>query len=212
MNEKMTNSDVEHIKDHNRQRTKLVQSEKHAKTNTSLTIMRTPRLTLREPAKQDWEDIYDYMQHGSIQEYMPQTPKDYTKQDAKNKVSSLQELNAQDDAKAWVIEHNETTTVIGIIDEKLALQHRKARLGYHISPDYQRRGLMTEALQTVIQQGFNDNVHKFTAEIASQNHASRQFIESLGFKDEGTLRAELFIKGSFHDVHRYGLIEQEWDP
>lgn len=174
-------------------------------------MITTERLTMRKPVNNDWEDIHDYMQHGTIQEYMPQTPTDFTENDARTKVASLQTLRDSDDAEAWVVEHIEDDTVIGIVDEDITIPHRTARLGYHLSPAYQRRGLMTEALKAIITDGFANNIHKFTAEIAAANKASRRFIESLGFREEGNLRAELFIKGSFHDVKRYGLIEEEWN-
>lgn len=172
----------------------------------------TKRLHLREPRDSDWEDIHKYMQYGTVQAYMPNEPIDYGEKDAREKISSLQNLISQDDANAWVIEHKESSRVIGIIDEQLFLHHRKARLGYHISPEYQRQGLMTEALEELITHGFNHkNVHKYTAEIASDNQPSRSFIESIGFKEEGSLRAELFIKGQFHDIIHYGLLADEWN-
>jgi ribosomal-protein-alanine N-acetyltransferase len=83
--------------------------------------------------------------------------------------------------------------------------------GYELHPDYWRQGLMTEALQAMIQYSFSDQallpVHRIEALVAPGNIASIRLLEKLGFAREGLRREFGFWGGRYQDVYLYALLD-----
>ena len=67
---------------------------------------------------------------------------------------------------------------------------------------------MTEALQPLIQFGFNDmKLNRIETTAFSKNKRSIKTIERNGFKKEGILRQRFYFKGQFHDLVVFSLIK-----
>jgi ribosomal-protein-serine acetyltransferase len=64
-----------------------------------------------------------------------------------------------------------------------------AVIGYWLDREYQRRGLMTEAVRAVVAHAFGQmGLHRLEIHAAIENTASRAVAERLRFRQEGTLR------------------------
>jgi len=86
-----------------------------------------------------------------------------------------------------------------------------ATLAYWIAPDRWGNGYATEAVELLCEHAFEDRrLNKLRADVLVSNDASRRLLEKLGFEREGTLREEKFVGGDYEDVHRYGLLADEW--
>lgn len=89
--------------------------------------------------------------------------------------------------------------------------HGTGMLMYWIAPAHQGNGYATEAAALVLDHAFNERrVNKVWANVLVSNTGSQRVLEKLGFTQEGHLRQDCFIDGSFEDVHRYGLLADEW--
>lgn len=89
----------------------------------------------------------------------------------------------------------------------------RAEIGYDLSPQYQGRGLMTEALHAMLEHGFDVlKLHRIEAFIYVENMPSMRLLERLGFRQEGTLRDYFYLNGSFHDHTLWSLLRSEWQP
>jgi [ribosomal protein S5]-alanine N-acetyltransferase len=82
--------------------------------------------------------------------------------------------------------------------------------GFELNPDYWRQGIMTEAMQAMIQFSLGAQnplpVHRIEALVAPENAASIRLLEKLGFDREG-LRREFFLwKRRYHDVILYAFL------
>jgi ribosomal-protein-alanine N-acetyltransferase len=76
---------------------------------------------------------------------------------------------------------------------------------------YWGKGIGTEVHTLLIDWGFkNLGLHKIWADIRAENVAIIKVIEKLGFKVEGTLREEKYIKCKRIDVVRIGLLRDEF--
>lgn len=89
---------------------------------------------------------------------------------------------------------------------------RSAGVGYWIDQRHAGRGLMTEALATLVSFAFEEvRLHRIWAGIQPKNLRSKQLVERLGFTREGLHRQELFIAGSWQDQIQYAVLEEEYD-
>jgi len=89
---------------------------------------------------------------------------------------------------------------------------RSAGVGYWIDQRHAGRGMMTEALATLVSFAFEEvRLHRIWAGIQPKNHRSKHLVERLGFIREGLHRRELFIAGSWQDQIQYAMLEEEYD-
>lgn len=88
----------------------------------------------------------------------------------------------------------------------------QAEMGYDLNPAYWGRGIMTEALETIIQYGFDHmRLHRIEVLIPHHNRRSQKLVRGLGFKREGVLRDHYFIEGRFADDVIFSLLKAEWE-
>lgn len=65
--------------------------------------------------------------------------------------------------------------------------HNHSEIGIDILPEYQGKGYGTEAINWVLEWGFQaGNLHRIVIRAFEYNHGARKLYEKLGFKHEGT--------------------------
>ncbi|MGI9665592.1 MAG: GNAT family N-acetyltransferase [Acidimicrobiia bacterium] len=87
-----------------------------------------------------------------------------------------------------------------------------AEIGYDLARDHWGQGLMTEALEAIVEFGFEAmNLNRIEADVTVGNDASIAVLEKLGFNREGLFRQRAFWKGSYHDLVFLGLLRADWE-
>ena len=96
---------------------------------------------------------------------------------------------------------------------RLALGGVKAgKLGYAVHADRWGHGYATDAAGTLIDYGFSElGLHRITAAVGPDNHASIHVLERLGFTLEGRLRDHVFTNGAWRDSLLYARLQHEHD-
>jgi ribosomal-protein-alanine N-acetyltransferase len=91
-------------------------------------------------------------------------------------------------------------------------QNRRLELGWVLAPAFWRRGLMSEAAQTLLHHCFTRlKVHRVEAIIEPENTASRALAAKLGFVQEGGLLCDrLCVAGEFRSVLMHALLQADW--
>jgi len=86
--------------------------------------------------------------------------------------------------------------------------HMRASIGYELSRPFWRQGLMSEALNTMIQLGFTDmELNRIDALVMPENIPSIRLLEKLGFINEGLLRGyENWGDKGFTDLYIFCLL------
>lgn len=86
--------------------------------------------------------------------------------------------------------------------------YNHADISYFIGEKgYWRNGLITEAIRLVCQFGFDQlSLHKIAAGVYDCAVGSWRALENCGFKREGILRDEVYFKGKYICIYRYGLL------
>jgi ribosomal-protein-alanine N-acetyltransferase len=112
----------------------------------------------------------------------------------------------------WGIVYKENSKLIGTIGFHVWSQPNfYAEVGYALSKDYWNRGIMTEALNAVMDFGFNRlNLNRIEATCMLNNAASERVMMKCGMKYEGILLQKLFAKDKFHDLKLYAILKSDF--
>jgi ribosomal-protein-alanine N-acetyltransferase len=88
---------------------------------------------------------------------------------------------------------------------------QSAYVGYWIDESLAGRGLMPEAVVTMLQYAFESlRLHRVEINIIPRNAPSRRVVEKLGLRVEGIAERYLEIDGAWEDHARYAITAEEW--
>jgi ribosomal-protein-alanine N-acetyltransferase len=113
----------------------------------------------------------------------------------------------------WVIELKDENTVIGSVNlHSVTDRDERVELGYCMGSRWWNKGLMTEAVGTVIDFAFEHlGAYKVCAEYREENVASGRVMMKNKMVFEGRLRSHVRNNdGSFSDILYYGILRDEW--
>ncbi len=111
----------------------------------------------------------------------------------------------------YAIELTAERELIGDVYVRLHDNRKQAEIGFTVARAYQKRGFASEAVGAVLDRLFRrQGLHKVTGECDARNTASAALMERLGFRREGLLRQQTFIKGEWTDDLLFGLLATEW--
>lgn len=113
--------------------------------------------------------------------------------------------------------HNLTCTIyyknhfVGLVGLKdTDMINKKTEIGYWLSENYQKKGIMTRACQAVINYAFDVlDVNRIQIKAATGNLKSQQVAERLGFKREGIEREGEYHSRGYVDLVVFGLLKSE---
>jgi len=88
---------------------------------------------------------------------------------------------------------------------------QSAYIGYWIDEAVAGRGLMPEAVVTMLQYAFESlRLHRVEINIIPRNGPSRRVVEKLSLRFEGIAERYLEIDGAWEDHARYAITAEEW--
>lgn len=111
----------------------------------------------------------------------------------------------------WGIHLKEKTQLIGMIGYvKIHKDNARAEVGYVLHRDHHSKGIIHEALQAVINYGFNNmKLNSIEAVINPENSRSIKTIEKMNFVREGHLREYTFHNDKFSDALIYSKLKSD---
>jgi RimJ/RimL family protein N-acetyltransferase len=114
-------------------------------------------------------------------------------------------------SRTFVIEESSMNHFIGLIAINLGnKKHRSAEVWYKLHKDHWRKGYGTEALNRVLDFGFEGlNLHRIQAGCAVDNIASIKVLEKTGMLREGRRRQLLPLKSGWSDNFEYAILETD---
>ena len=174
-------------------------------------IIETKRLKLTGFSPHDMTTIFENFSKDEIKKILGhRTDEDFQKEEYKykNGYSSYNRAFI-----LFLLTEKITNTIIGRCGlHNWNKEHQRAEIGYNISDEnYKRKGLMTEAVSSIIDYGFNKlNLHRIEALVGSNNIPSLKIIESHHFTKEGLLRQHYFVADKFEDSVVYSILYNEY--
>jgi len=169
-------------------------------------FLRGDDVTLRPHSEADVQFLWELVNHPEVWPSL-MTYEPYTEAQEREWVE-----NAGEDEGTHFLVYAEDDPVgtIGLngVNETWGL----AELGYMIHPDAQGNGYATDAATRLVRYGFEDRrLHKIKANAFGPNEASQRVLEKVGFEKEGVFESHAYVRGEYVDLHRYGVLEDDFE-
>jgi ribosomal-protein-alanine N-acetyltransferase len=135
----------------------------------------------------------------------------------KNKEEALELIRTFDEKIAsatginWGIAFlHEPEKIIGVIGYyRLKPEHYRSEVGYMLLPEYNSKGIVSEALQKVVEYGFNEmKLHSIEAILDPENRASEKVLQKNGFLKEAHFIENEFYEGRFLNTLVYSRLNK----
>ena len=168
----------------------------------------TGRILLRQPSKHDAVELFSMRSNEHAMKFIGK-PRATSLSDAELLIDIFIEAANKNEGITWAIAFKENPgQLIGTIGLwRLIKEHYRAEIGYMLSPDFWKQGIMKEILPSVIDFGFNTlNLHSIEAQINPGNVASAMLLEAAGFIKEGHFKENFLFNGAFQDTAFYTKI------
>lgn len=145
----------------------------------------TERLILRKIEESDCDDILFLRSDETINKFIhrPENRKTKNVSDAILHIQKLDKQNKENKSFTWGITLKNNSKIIGSICLwNFSKDYKTAEVGYDLKPTFQRKGIMSEALNGVINFGFNNlNLNDIEAFTHFENENSKMLLEKNGF-------------------------------
>jgi len=173
----------------------------------------SPRLRLREVHANDAPALFAIHSHPQVMRYWSYPAWTELAQ-AEQKIADIQRQRRELDILIYAIADADSDRLIGSsavfhIDPEQA----RAEIGYSLHPDWQGRGLASEALTLILDYLFKQHgLRRIEADIDPRNLPSCRLLERLGFVREGLFRQRWDVNDEICDSAMYGLLRQDFNP
>lgn len=170
--------------------------------------LETNRLVLRRLQPSDSNEILALRSNPEIMKFIPR-PLMKTKEEALEFISAMDTTIANNTVINWAITTKADDQLIGMIGfYRMKPENYRAEVGYILSAEFHGQGIISEALKTVVNYGFEKmNLHSIEAVIDPENRGSEKVLLKNNFVKEGHFKEHTFFEGNFLDSVFYSLLK-----
>jgi ribosomal-protein-alanine N-acetyltransferase len=172
-------------------------------------ILETERLELRRLVDADVDEIFTLRSDQELMKYIPR-PLANTKEDALAHITMINDKIDSNKGINWAITFKDNPKLIGIIGYyRIKPEHYRAEIGYMLLSEFQGQGIISEAINEVVNYGFKEmKLHSIEAIIAPKNFSSEKVLQKNGFVKEAHLKENEYYEGQFLDTVIYSLLNK----
>lgn len=170
----------------------------------------TERLLLRKLTLDDAPEIFFLRSDPAVLRYLGREPA-IDVQEAENFIKTVTANLDNNEGIIWgITEKNESSKIIGTICYwNITKEHYRTEIGYALHPAYWGKGIMKEAIKSVLEYGFGHaGFHSVEARLSSGNRASAAVLEATGFVKEAHFREDFYFRGKFEDTLVYSILRK----
>src|SRR3954447_18856270 len=171
----------------------------------------SPEVTLRPAAPRDADLLRQWRAEPSVRRFQPLNELATAQLRADVASQRIADLyRGRGEKFQWIVQvDNQPGGWITIVVSNC--EHGLAEVGYALSTVYQSRGVMSEALQILLDDLFHNSLlERIEARCAVENIGSQRVLEKSGFDREGRLRAYFKLRGRRVDNFLYSLLREEY--
>lgn len=168
-------------------------------------VLETERLILRMVTMADAQDMFELRADKVAMRYI-QKPLVKSIAEVEALITKMTNLSER---IQWAITLKDDNKIIGTIGyHYIEKENYRAEIGYMLSPAHWNTGLMSEAIEKVIEYGFNEmKLHSIEAIINPGNDVSRKTLKKFHFVKEGFFKENFYFDGKFYDSEVYSLLK-----
>lgn len=176
---------------------------------TPFPILETERLILRRVDNTDVNEIFALRSNPDTMKYIPR-PLVKTTEDALEHIAMMEGKIENNEGINWAITVKGNPKLIGVIGHyRIKPEDYRAEIGYMLLPEFNGKGIISEAVKEVVVYGFKImKLHSIEAIIAPENYASARVLEKNGFIKEAHLKENQFYEGRFLDTVIYSILNK----
>jgi len=168
----------------------------------------TDRLLLRKMTMDDAGSVFELRSNPQVMKYISR-PLAKTIEDAQAWVQLIIDALEKNEGITWCICLKEQPDAhVGTIGFwRMQKENYRAEIGYMLHPSLHGRGIAYEAIQPVLEYGFEVmQLHSVEANADPENIASIRLLEKAGFVREGLFKENYFFNGAFLDTVVYSKL------
>lgn len=170
--------------------------------------LRTERLLLRKLDKTDANEMFFLRSNEDVLRYLGKEPA-ASVQEAEEFIEKINKAVDANESILWgIVFPGNPSVIIGTICLwNFQKEHYRGEIGYILHPDHWRQGIIKEAINSVVDYGFNVlGLHRIEAFLSPGNIASSTVLEKTGFVKEAHLKENFYFKGEFSDTLIYSKL------
>ena len=170
-------------------------------------ILETERLILRRVLPSDVKEMFELRSNPETMKYIPR-PLVTNYDEALAHIKMMEDKIETNEGITWAITLKGDDKMLGVIGHyRIKPEHYRAEVGYMILPEYHGKGITTEAVQCVVDYGFNTmQLHSIEGVIDPENEASQRVLQKCGFVKEAHFKENEFYDGKFIDAVVYSKL------
>lgn len=175
-----------------------------------LPTLKTKRLLLRKVKMSDSKDMFEYTQDIEVARHVLWDAHTSIFE-TRSFIRFLLKQYKNGDPSNYAIEYN--NKVIGTVGfMSLEPENKSAEVGYSMSREFWNKGIMTEALNAIIQFGFEVlRLNRIEAKYEFDNAASGKVMKKCGMHFEGKQREKIYNKGRYADIYQYAILRKDYE-
>ncbi|MES2544207.1 MAG: GNAT family N-acetyltransferase [Bacteroidota bacterium] len=176
---------------------------------TPFPLLESDRLYFRRVNNDDVHEMFALRSNPETMKYVPR-PLVKNKEEALEHIALIESKIVNNEGINWAITLKGNPKMIGIIGfYRTKAEHYRSEIGYMLLPEYNGKGIITEAVSRLIKYGFNEmKLHSIEAIIDPDNIASAKVLEKNNFVKEAHLKENEFYEGRFLDTVIYSLLNK----
>lgn len=171
-------------------------------------VLETDRLILREATEEDANDMYVYLSDQLVVKHMGISACE-TPEEVLGEIEWYKSIYRNGTGIRWGITLKDSGKVIGSCGFlNRNSKHYRSEVGYELSREHWGKGIANEALERVLEFGFEQlGLERIEALIEPKNLSSQKLVERQGFTREGLLRHYEYTNGKFDDLYMYSILK-----
>lgn len=171
--------------------------------------LETDRLILRRVDANDASAIFELRSNAETMKYIPR-PLLKTNEDALEHIAMIDAKIENNEGINWAITLKNEPELIGLLGfYRIKPENYRAEIGYMLLPAFSGKGIISEAINEVINYGFKTMLlHSVEGVIDPANLASAKVLQKNGFIKEAHLKENEFFEGHFWDSVIYSKINK----
>lgn len=174
-------------------------------------VLKTNRLVLRQITPSDVDCVFKLRSNPETMKFVPRTIATTT-EEAFNHIKAITKKIDNNEGINWAITLCNSPEMIGIIGHYLIQKENyRSEIGYMLLPEFSNQGIITEAIELVLDYGFSQlQLHSVEAIIDPKNAASEKVLIKNGFVKEAHFVENGFFEGVFIDSVVYSILKRNF--